>query len=38
VNRDTGRVQVEVRDLNGRLIREIPPSEALDAMSGGPFE
>ena len=35
---DGGRVQVEVRDLEGRLIREIPPSEALDAMSGGPFE
>jgi flagellar protein FlaG len=38
MNDETGRVQVEVRDLNGRLIREIPPSEALDAMSGGPYE
>lgn len=35
LNHDTGRVQIEVRDLAGSLIREIPPSEALDAMSGG---
>lgn len=38
VDPETRRVHVEVRDLNGRLIREIPPSEALDAMSGGPYE
>lgn len=35
LNDDTGRVRIEVRDLAGGLIREIPPSEALDAMSGG---
>jgi flagellar protein FlaG len=34
----TRRVQVEVRDLNGRLIREIPPSEALDSIARGPYE
>ena len=38
VDAQTRRVHVEVRDLNGRLIREIPPSEALDSMSGGPYE
>jgi hypothetical protein len=38
VDEETRRVEVEVRDLNGRLIREIPPSEALDSMSGGPYE
>jgi hypothetical protein len=31
---DTGRVVVQVRDLEGRVIRTIPPSEALDIMSG----
>lgn len=25
------RVRIEVRDLDGRLLREIPPSAALDA-------
>lgn len=37
-NKADHRVHVEVRDLNGRLLREIPPSAALDAMSVGPFE
>src|SRR5918999_5864112 len=31
---DSGRVIVQVRDLEGRVIRTIPPSEALDVMSG----
>jgi flagellar protein FlaG len=31
---DSGRVIVQVRDLEGRVIRTIPPSEALDIMSG----
>lgn len=35
---DKGRVRVEVRNLEGRLLREIPPSAALDAASGGPLE
>ena len=34
---DSGRVIVKVRDLEGRVIRTIPPSEALDVMSGGPL-
>jgi hypothetical protein len=33
---ESRRVQVQVRDLNGRLLREIPPSEALDSMSVDP--
>ena len=31
---ETGRVIVEVRDLEGNVIRTIPPSHALDVMSG----
>jgi flagellar protein FlaG len=31
----TGRVIVQVRDLQGNLIRTIPPSHALLVMSGG---
>ena len=38
VDEETRRVRIEVRDLEGRLLREIPPSQALDAISGGPFE
>ena len=34
VDDDTGRVVVQVRDLDGNVIRTIPPSEALDIMSG----
>jgi hypothetical protein len=30
----TGRVIVEVRDLEGNVLRTIPPAEALDVMSG----
>lgn len=37
-DKQNGSVRVEVRDLEGRLLREIPPSAALDAASGGPFE
>jgi hypothetical protein len=31
---DSGRVVVEVRDLDGNVVRTIPPSEALDIMAG----
>lgn len=31
---DSGRVIVEVRDLDGHVIRTIPPSEALDVIAG----
>jgi hypothetical protein len=34
---ETGRVIVQVRDLAGNVIRTIPPSEALDVMSGAPI-
>jgi FlaG protein len=32
---ETGRVVVQVRDLQGNVIRTIPPSHALHVMSGG---
>jgi uncharacterized FlaG/YvyC family protein len=31
----TNRVIIEVRDLDGNVIKTIPPSKALDIMSGG---
>ena len=34
-DQDTGRVIVQVRDLQGTVIRTIPPSHALHVMSGG---
>jgi flagellar protein FlaG len=34
VDEDSGRVIVEVRDFEGKIIRTIPPSEALAVMSG----
>ncbi len=34
MDKDSGRVIVQVRDLEGRVIRTIPPSEALDVLSG----
>jgi flagellar protein FlaG len=37
MDEDSGRVIVQVRDLDGRVIRTIPPSEALDIMSGKPL-
>ncbi|HET8758603.1 MAG TPA: flagellar protein FlaG [Solirubrobacteraceae bacterium] len=33
-DKETGRVIVEVRDLEGNVIRTIPPSSALEVMSG----
>jgi hypothetical protein len=33
---ESGRVIVEVRDLEGNVIRTIPPSHALDVMAGAP--
>jgi hypothetical protein len=36
VDDKSGRVVVQVRDLDGNVIRTIPPSEALDVLSGGP--
>ena len=37
LDEDAGRVVVQVRDLDGRVIRTIAPSEALDVMSGKPL-
>jgi hypothetical protein len=34
---DTGRVIVQVRDLEGNVIRTIPPSHALQVVSGAPI-
>lgn len=35
----TGRVAVQVRDLrSGEVLRTIPPSQALDVLSGAPLE
>jgi hypothetical protein len=36
-DQDTGRVIVQVRDLEGNVIRTIPPSDALMVMSGASF-
>jgi flagellar protein FlaG len=33
-----GRVIVQVRDLEGNVIRTIPPSQALDIAAGGPLD
>lgn len=33
-----GRVRVEVRDLDGNVLRTIPPSELLDIATGAPLD
>ncbi|MEA2410132.1 MAG: hypothetical protein QOC77_693 [Thermoleophilaceae bacterium] len=33
-----GRVIVQVRDLDGNVIRTIPPAQALEIASGAPLE
>jgi flagellar protein FlaG len=37
IDEESGRVTVQVRDLEGRVVRMIPPSEALDVLSGRPL-
>jgi hypothetical protein len=32
-----GRVQIQVRDLDGQVLRTITPSEALDVAAGSPL-
>lgn len=32
---ETGRMTIEVRDLDGNLLRMIPPSKLLDIATGG---
>lgn len=34
---DSGRIVVEVRDLEGHLIRTLPPSSALEIAAGAPL-
>jgi flagellar protein FlaG len=34
----TNRVVVEVRDLEGNVLRTVPPSKALEIIAGGPFD
>lgn len=36
-DKETGRVIVQVRDLEGNVIRTIPPSDALQVMAGAPI-
>ena len=35
LDRATKRVVIEVRDLEGRVLKTIPPAKALDVMAGG---
>jgi flagellar protein FlaG len=35
---EQNRVVVEVRDLEGNVLRTIPPSKALDVISGGSLD
>jgi uncharacterized FlaG/YvyC family protein len=34
----TNRVVVQVRDLDGNVLRTIPPSKALEVISGAPID
>lgn len=34
----SGRLVIEVRDLDGNLMRTIPPSQALDVIDGAPLK
>jgi hypothetical protein len=34
----SGRVVVQVRDLDGNVIRTIPPAKALDVATGAPLD
>jgi hypothetical protein len=35
---DSGRVVIQVRDLDGKVIRTVPPSQALDIAAGAPLD
>jgi flagellar protein FlaG len=35
---DSGQVAVQVRDLDGNVIREIPAAQALEVASGAPLD
>jgi flagellar protein FlaG len=32
---DSNRVVIQVRDLDGKVLKTIPPSDALNVMAGG---
>jgi flagellar protein FlaG len=34
----SNRVIVEVRDMEGNVLRTVPPSKALEIIAGGPFK
>jgi hypothetical protein len=34
----SGRVVIEVRDLDGNVLRTVPPSKALEIVAGAPAE
>jgi FlaG protein len=34
IDKSTNRVVIEVRDLDGNVLKTIPPAKALDVMSG----
>jgi flagellar protein FlaG len=35
---NSGRVVIQVRDLDGNVLRTVPPSKALDVIAGAPLE
>lgn len=35
---DTNRVIVQVRDLEGNILKTIPPSKAFEVIAGGPLD
>jgi FlaG protein len=37
-DKSAGRVQIQVRDLDGNVLRTIPPSKALAVASGEPLD
>ncbi|HET8673490.1 MAG TPA: flagellar protein FlaG [Thermoleophilaceae bacterium] len=37
-DRESQRVEIQVRDLNGNVLRTIPPSKALHVVSGGKLD
>ena len=37
-NHPSGRIIIEVRDLDGNVIRTVPPAEALEIALGAPIE
>lgn len=38
VTGDDGRLRIELRDLDGNVLRRIPPTELLDIATGAPID